>query len=919
MTKKIFMRKYFFIIVICVVLISTIMVLCGCNGTEPTYYGTYHSGTNSARETITFNKDGMYVGTEQDYYTHKTDYTYNNGVLHNSVVGSLYLYEDDEVIVGDLNSAQGTTDQFYVRNGFFNNTIRFMQNYTITNFIEFNDDGTYIICKIEPLTKVTGTYTLNNGVLIFTVQTKYGPGVIHDIGDKMYAYIDSDFNFYTIAYIKHPELFEGNGIDTQEPEPEPNPGIYYLNYLADEGGNVEGETFQTIYENGSGLPVTAIADEGFTFTGWSDGMLTAERTDENITANLTVIAQFEKIPEYTLTYEAQEGGYLEGETTQTVQQKESGTTVKAVAQEGYTFIGWSDGMLTAERTDENITANLTVIAQFEKIPEYTLTYEAQEGGYLEGETTQIVQQKESGTTVKAVAKEGYIFIGWSDGVLTAERTEQNVTENISVTAMFESDTVPKFAGGCGTTDDPYLIETECHLKNISYDPLAHYQLIDDIVLNEVEGKNSNFIPLFTDEIMFNGTLDGNGFSIKNLTIYNDRTYYTGLFACIGESGVVKNLTLDNVNLTGKNYIGGIAGYAIGSITDCVVVGKITLLSQNSFKKFLGGIAGRAENNVNGCRTQVLITSQEAEGEMYVGGIVGYYDYDTETLSDKFMISAEVSININAKDTSYAGGLIGEAEKSLHLEDCYVTGSILSTSYSSYAGGLVGRIMKGGAMLNCYSTVDIVSSGGSSYTGGLAGYFYGSIVNCYATGEITTSSSSSYIGGLIGDYNGGSMVNCYATSNITASGWQSCIGGLFGHFSNSGSIVNCYSTGDVIFTGESSQGVGGLAGYFYGGSIVNCYVTGEVIASTSYVGGLIGNTGSAEINNTHWLYFPESSVQYAVGYNDNLGIPTSIGATKHTDIKEFYILADVLNQGQENPVWEHKTENSLPTLIKIYNS
>ena len=850
MNKKIFMGKNFFIIVICSVLISTIMVLCGCNGTEPTYYGTYHSGTNSARETITFNKDGMYVGTEQDYYTHKTDYTYNNGVLQNSVVGSFYLYEDDEVLVGDLTSAQGTTDRLYVRNGFFNNTIRYMQNYTVTNFIEFNDDGTYIICKIEPLTKVTGTYTLNNGVLIFTVQTKYGPGVIHDIGDKMYAYIDSDFNFYSIAYIKHPELFEGNGIDTQEPEnPEPNPGVYYLNYLADEGGHVEGETFQTIYETGSGLTVTAIADEGFTFTGWSDGVLTAERTDENITTNLTVTARFEKIPKYTLTYGAQEGGYLEGETTQTV------------------------------------------------------------------------QQKESGTTVKAVAKEGYTFIGWSDGVLTAERTEQNVTENISVTAMFESDVVPKFAGGCGTADDPYLIETERHLKNISYDPLAHYQLIDDIILNEVGEKNSNFVPLFTDEIMFNGTLDGNGFSIKNLTIYNDRTYYTGLFACIGESGVVKNLTLDNVNLTGKNFIGGIAGYAIGSITDCVVVGKITLLNQNSFKKFLGGIAGRAENNINGCRTQVLIISQEAEGEMYVGGIVGYivgYDYDTENSSDKFIISSEVSIIIDSKDTSYAGGLIGGAERLLYLENCYTTGSITTFSnLTSYSGGLVGYYK--GSMVDCYSTIDIKSSSTlsalSSHNGGLAGYFDGSMINCYATGNITSSSSSSYNGGLGGYFYYSSMENCYATSDITSSSSSSYNGGLGGYYVGVNSIINCYATGDVVFSGEASQGVGGLAGYFYDGSIVNCYVTGEVIASTSYVGGLIGNTGSAEINNAHWLYFPESSVQYAVGYNDKLGIPTSIGSTKHTDIKEFYTLADALNQGQENPVWEHKTENSLPTLIK----
>ena len=31
-------------------------------------------------------------------------------------------------------------------------------------------------------------------------------------------------------------------------------------------------------------------------------------------------------------------------------------------------------------------------------------------------------------------------------------------------------------------------------------------------------------------------------------------------------------------------------------------------------------------------------------------------------------------------------------------------------------------------------------------------------------------------------------------------------------------------------------------------------------------------------------------------------------------QQFYTLADTLNEGQETPAWEHKTENALPTLI-----
>ena len=55
-------------------------------------------------------------------------------------------------------------------------------------------------------------------------------------------------------------------------------------------------------------------------------------------------------------------------------------------------------------------------------------------------------------------------------------------------------------------------------------------------------------------------------------------------------------------------------------------------------------------------------------------------------------------------------------------------------------------------------------------------------------------------------------------------------------------------------------------------------------------------------------------EHAVGYNADMGVPSGAGAVKHTAIEEFYDLADVLNEGQETPAWEHKTENALPTLI-----
>ena len=56
-----------------------------------------------------------------------------------------------------------------------------------------------------------------------------------------------------------------------------------------------------------------------------------------------------------------------------------GSTVTAVPDAGYHFVDWSDGVLTAARTDLNVTGDLTVTANF-AIDTYTLTYTAGANG-----------------------------------------------------------------------------------------------------------------------------------------------------------------------------------------------------------------------------------------------------------------------------------------------------------------------------------------------------------------------------------------------------------------------------------------------------------------------------------------------------------------------------------------------------------
>ena len=81
------------------------------------------------------------------------------------------------------------------------------------------------------------------------------------------------------------------------------------------------------------------------------------------------------LPIYTLAYAAGANGTVTGELAQTVNHGGSGAAVEAVPNTGYHFVDWSDGVLTATRTDTNVIANLSVTANF-AIDTFTLTYTA---------------------------------------------------------------------------------------------------------------------------------------------------------------------------------------------------------------------------------------------------------------------------------------------------------------------------------------------------------------------------------------------------------------------------------------------------------------------------------------------------------------------------------------------------------------
>ena len=213
---------------------------------------------------------------------------------------------------------------------------------------------------------------------------------------------------------------------------------FTLTYTAGAGGSLAGETSQTVAYLGSGTAVTAVPDTGYHFVNWSDGSTANSRTDTSITANVNVTANF-AIDTFTLNYTSGTGGVLTGEASQVVNYGSDGSQVTAVPDTGYHFVSWSDGSTINPRTDENITSDLNVTANF-AINTFTLNYAAGAGGSLEGIASQTVNYNGSGTAVEAVPNTGYHFVNWSDGSTTNPRTDPDVTANLNVTANFAIDT-----------------------------------------------------------------------------------------------------------------------------------------------------------------------------------------------------------------------------------------------------------------------------------------------------------------------------------------------------------------------------------------------------------------------------------------------------------------------------------------------
>ena len=190
---------------------------------------------------------------------------------------------------------------------------------------------------------------------------------------------------------------------------------------------------------------------------------------------------------------------------------------------------------------------------------------------------------------------------------------------------------------------------------------------------------------------YKGTFDGGGHTITGLTV---TTYdkYAGLFGWLNSAGTVKNVMMEDVQITSNRssgFAGGVAGYSDGTIENCSVSGSVS-------------------------------------GTVYVGGVVGAQWNGSIT---------GCSSSATVKGTVYVGGVVGQTNGGATLTACYATGNVIieiAPTKNISGGGLVG--MNGGKGVRaCYATGNVTSTGSSTgnvHIFGLLGDNYTTVTACY---------------------------------------------------------------------------------------------------------------------------------------------------------------------------------------------
>ena len=221
--------------------------------------------------------------------------------------------------------------------------------------------------------------------------------------------------------------------------------------------------------------------------------------------------------------------------------------------------------------------------------------------------------------------------------------QQEPAEEVPVSRSARSGGVALALAAAGTVQNIGTAEKFAEMQ-----PDGTYRLTADITVTKPYANE------------FTGTFDGNGHTVT-LALENEAGECQALFSKIAASGKVQNLGIAGT-VTGKKYVGGIAGKNAGSIENCKNTAAIKGASADG--RWIGGIAGETSNGskILNCYNIGTISSDRSGKGVCLGGIAGNAP------------SAKISNCYNAgqivtKSTTNYGAIAGYGY-GVTVSDCY---------------------------------------------------------------------------------------------------------------------------------------------------------------------------------------------------------------------------------------------------------
>jgi hypothetical protein len=270
-----------------------------------------------------------------------------------------------------------------------------------------------------------------------------------------------------------------------------------------------------------------------------------------------------------------------------------------------------------------------------------------------------------------------------------------------------------YANGDGSSGNPYQITNCSDLNATRLFLSSHFILMNNISLDAcgVTGWNAGagFIPIGETTDKFNGSFNGQNYTISNLYIDRNTLDGVGLFGRVDADVTLWDINLVDVDITGNAHTGSLVGtmYNNGTIYNCHATGVVV-----SDGDAIGGLVGYLDTDgiLNNCSADVNVSSLNVE----IGGLVGY-NYRAE-INNSFARG-----NVSSS-TGVTGGFVGRNDGGIN--NSFSTGNV--SGADSDRGGFCGN-NTGGTITNSYwdneTSNQTTSNGGTGRTTAQMTYNY----------------------------------------------------------------------------------------------------------------------------------------------------------------------------------------------------